>query len=341
MTKKQGLFKTGFILILLSLFFFLSGCKNLAIMFTPKKEPILSHSQTAKEAEHQFWNTLHQGDYAHIEKTNRLLMAAYLENPNDPELAAHLGFLHIWKLTERNREKEISPTIVDHIILSNDYFADAVQLAPNEARYLGFYGDTQLVKGKIFNDQREQVEGYFTLKKAMHLWPEFNLFTAGYVMSSLPFQSAHFKEGLAWQWETLNLCAMQPVSHENPDFSPYMKNETQVGPKRACWNSWIAPYNFEGFFLNMGDMLVKSGDWQTAIKIYRNAMLASNYTSWPYHTFLEKRILNAKENVKNFQKDLLEKTLTNTQTPKHHDPNKMILFNSGYGCVACHQRSFR
>ena len=40
-----------------------------------------------------------------------------------------------------------------------------------------------------------------------------------------------------------------------------MTLETKEGARRACWNSRIAPHNLEGFFLNMGDMLVKSGDW--------------------------------------------------------------------------------
>jgi tetratricopeptide (TPR) repeat protein len=307
---------------------FLSACENIAVLTTPAKKPIPSHSQLARDAQNQFWTTLHQGNYAQIDNTKRLLMAAYLENPNDPQIAAHLGFLHIWQLTERNREKDLSPTIVDNAILSQKYFSDAVELAPEEARYLGFLGDSQLATGNIFHDEREEVHGYFTLKKAIRMWPEFNYFTAGYVMSSLPAKSKQFKEGLAWQWDTLDLCAMQPVSHANPDFSPYMINETQSGPKRACWNSWIAPYNFEGFFLNMGDMLVKAGDWQTAIKIYQNATLASNYSTWPYRSLLEDHIYNAKANVKFFQN---EKLATSS--------NERILFNSGYGCVACHQKS--
>ncbi len=315
--------------------FFLSACESVAVLFTPKKKPVIVHNPLTDESERQFWLTLHQGKYQEIPNSTRLLMAAYLENPNDPTLAAHLGFLHIWQLTERNREKTIPPTIVDHIILSKKYFAEAVQLNPNDARFLGFLGDSQLAEGAIFNDQREQTRGYFMLKRAIRMWPEFNYFTAGYVMSSLPANSPNFKEGLAWQWATLDLCAQQSVSHTNPDFSPYMKFETKVGVKRACWNSWIAPYNFEGFFLNMGDMLVKAGDWQTAIKIYRNAKLASNYDSWPYRVFLENRIANAKRNVEFFQDQKLKTRFANQQG----DPNKMILFNSGYGCMACHQQA--
>ncbi|WP_019217834.1 hypothetical protein [Legionella tunisiensis] len=144
-------------------------------------------------------------------------------------------------------------------------------------------------------------------------------------MSTLAPQSDYFKEGLEWQWRTLDLCAGRKVDRKNPDYKFYMTRKTQQGKGRACWNSWAAPHNFEGFFMNMGDMLVKAGDWQTAIKIYQNAKLAQNYPSWLYRQMLEKRILNAKANVVNFQKD-------------NPDPDKAILFNSGYGCVACHQR---
>jgi hypothetical protein len=59
-----------------------------------------------------------------------------------------------------------------------------------------------------------------------------------------------------------------------------MRPYSTDGKKRACWNSWIAPHNFEGFFLNMGDMLVKVGDWRTAQKIYANAKLSPDYANW-------------------------------------------------------------
>lgn len=303
----------------------LTGCENIAVHFSPKKQAEVSRSRIAMSAEKQFWETLHHGRYNEIPAANRLLMAAYLDNPNDPNLAAHLGFLHIWKIAERYREKFVEPTIVNDIILAKKYFSDAVKLDSDDARYLGFLGASQLIEGKIFLDEPQQTRGYFTLKRAINEWPEFNYFTAGYVMSSLPPKSEHFKEGLEWQWLTLDLCAGEKVDRKNPDFARYMKLETQQGPKRACWNSWIAPFNFEGFFMNMGDMLVKNGDWATGVKIYRNAMLAKNYTHWPYRHVLEKKIALAKNNVANFQHEYLA-------------PEKSIMFNAGYGCSACHQQ---
>src|SRR5690348_5412668 len=94
----------------------LTACEDIAVYSTPKKQPQLSHSQLAKQAQHYFWTTLHQGHYTDIAESNRLLMAAYLQNPNDPQLAAHLGFLHIWKITERYRETPLPPTIVNEIV---------------------------------------------------------------------------------------------------------------------------------------------------------------------------------------------------------------------------------
>lgn len=314
------------LLFIISCALALTQCEQLALITTPKKQPKPTQSALAEKAERQFWLNLHQGNYANIPHVTTLLTAAYLENPNDPKLAAHLGFIHTWKITERARLTTIEPTITDEIILARKYFKDAVALNPYDARFQGFLGDVTLIEGQIFHDERQQVRGYFILKNAIKQWPEFNYFTAGYPMSTLPPDSAHFKEGLAWQWQTLNLCAGTTINKENPDFSPYLKRETLIGPQRACWNSWIAPHNFEGFFLNMGDMLVKSGDWQSAIKVYNNAKLSKTYSSWPYRKMLEYKIQHAKENVTEFQK-------LSTK-----NPFSTILFNSGYGCAVCHQQ---
>lgn len=303
----------------------LTACEQIALLTTPKKQASASHSELAQQAEKKFWDTLHNGHYNNIPETDKLLTAAYLQNPNDPALASHLGFLHIWKITERERLTPAPPTIVNEIILAKNYFADSTALNPRDARIQGFLGDSMLVQGQIFHDEREQVRGYFLLKQAISRWPEFNYFTAGYPMSTLAPNSKQFKEALDWQWQTLTLCAGTRINQRNPDFSPYLRLETGFGPKRACWNSWIAPHNFEGFFLNMGDMLVKSGDWQTAIRIYNNAKLSKDYTRWPYRDLLEKRIVQARINVARFR------------SPRSGIPESTILFSSGRGCVVCHQ----
>lgn len=314
------------IVFILALLFTLLGCEQIKLMSTPPKKPIISHTLLAEQAKKNFWDILHQGNYARLPQVVDLLTAAYLENPHDPSLAAYLGFSHIWKITERTREKNISPTVANEMILAQNFFEEATALNPSDARLQGFLGVSMLASGKIFDDDREQIRGYFQLQRAISLWPEFNYFTAGYPMSDLDAHSDYFKQGLAWQWQTLDLCIGASINKDNPDYRPYMHLETQVGPKRVCWNSWIAPHNFEGFFLNMGDMLVKQGDWQTGMKIYKNAQLSKDYASWPYRDKLERRIKQAKENVAYFQNN-------NGRTA-----DTRILFNSGYGCAVCHQK---
>lgn len=301
----------------------LAACEQVAILSTPPKSMIASKSILSAKAEQYFWDVLHHGRYNDIEKAEYLLMAAYLKNPNDPKLAAHIGFLNMWKIAEYQRTAGKDPRITNHIILAKHYFKDALTLDPQNSIYQGFLGDAQLIEGKIFKDKREEVHGYFRLKHAISSWPEFNYFTAGYPMSTLPKDSEHFKEALNWQWLTLDACAGKKINRQWPDYTGVMQQETKQGKKRACWNSWIAPYNFEGFFMNMGDMLVKSGDVTTGVFIYKNARLAKNYDDWPYKAALEKKIKLAQSNLSYFQKA--------SQTPEHS-----VMFNSGYGCMACH-----
>jgi tetratricopeptide (TPR) repeat protein len=302
----------------------LNACQETVVMMTPQKRPVASHNPLSIKAEQYFWKTLHAGRYQDIPRANYLLTAAYLKNPNDPKITAHIGFLHIWRLTERQRIPK-TPLIINEGFVSETYFRQATDLDPQSPIYQGFLGDTELVNGQITHNKRKEVAGYFKLQHAITMWPAFNYFTAGYPMSTLPYDSEHYKEALEWQWKTLDICAKTKVSRHNPDFSPYMKYETKVGPERACWNSWAAPHNFEGFFMNMGDMLVKLGDWKTAIVIYQNAKLSQTYHRWPYRHMLEKRIREAKQNIRYYR---------DATQPRAH----AMMLNSGYGCMACHQR---
>jgi hypothetical protein len=115
------------------------------------------------------------------------------------------------------------------------------------------------------------------------------------------------------------------VDRASPDYARYMGLAKQ-GAKRACWNSAIAPHNFEGFFLNFGDMLVKAGDPATAVKMYGNAKLTPDYATWPYKQVLEERIANAAANVEVFQR----------QDPPAGAP--AIMIRSTFACMGCHQQ---
>ncbi len=306
----------------------LSGCAFMAVQTAPAKTAVATRTDTALRADALFWQTLHGGDFEGIPKAMQAMKGAYLQTPTDPTSAARVGFLHIWRLAESARLATLSPDITDDAVLARRYFQEAVALNPEDARYQGFLASALLAEGAIHKDERITRRGFYTMLDSIDAWPEFNLFTAGYAMSSLPFDSPRFKEGLEWQWRTLDECAGTAVDRKQPAFDSYVRLETKAGPKRVCWNSWIAPHNFEGFFLNMGDMLVKAGDWQTAQKIYANARLSPDYAQWKYKFTLENRIERAQANVEVFR----------TARRGKAAGDAIIMSQSRFACMGCHQQ---
>jgi hypothetical protein len=298
---------------------------RIAVLLAPAKQAARTRSKAALDADELFWRTFHGGAYDEIPRVLDVLTAAYLETPNDAVTAGHIAWLHNWRMAERERLPEVHATITDHTLLARRYFEEAVRLNPSDARLLGFLAGHTVAEGTLHKDERLVRRGYFMLLDAIEAWPEFNLFTAGYVMSRLPADSPRFQEGLEWEWRNLEVCVQEPIDRASPDYSKYMKLETKEGPKRACWNSWIAPHNLEGFFLNMGDMLVKSGDWRTAQKIYANAKLLRGYAAWKFAPVLEERIAQAEANVAAFN-------------GARGAPVRPIMINSAFACAACHQQ---
>lgn len=306
----------------------LVGCSYMAVPSGPGTQAIESRTQVSLQADELFWKVLHEGRYEEIPVVLEALNAAYLADPNDAVTAAHIGWMHIWRLAEGSRLDRPSPTMInDSAVLARRYFQKAVELNPHEPRYLGFLGATTMTEGRIHNDPTLARRGYAIKRDAIKAWPEFNLFTAGYGASAHPVESKFFTEALEWQWRTLELCTGSKINRTNPDVGSYAALATSEGPKRVCWNSWIAPHNYEGFFLNMGDMLVKSGDWRTAQKIYAAAKQSPTYAQWKFRDVLEARIANAEANVAVFR--------TSAKNPDPSQPRMMI--SSSFACIACHQ----
>jgi hypothetical protein len=297
---------------------------RIAVGMAPIKKTLTARSANAVAADSLFWRTLHGADYEGVSGAIEVLTQAYTATPNDALTAAHLGWLHFWRVSERARLDSIPATITEHLVLARKYFAEAVKLDATDARYLGFLASAMVAEGTIDQDERLTRAGYFKLLEAVDAWPEFNLFTIGYVLSQLPEDSPQFRRAVEWQWENLDACVSGRIDRADPGYAKYMSSATTHGPKRACWNTWIAPHNFEGFFLNMGDMLVKSGDWQTARRVYANAKLSSTYEQWKFRDILEARVRDAEMNVAVFRAARTHRTGT-------------LMVHSSFACMACHQ----
>lgn len=298
----------------------------IAIWLAPAKVASAEQSEAAKRANDKFWDALHGGRYEELPAVIEALTAAYLQDPRDPATTAHIAFAHAWFAAERARLEKVPATITEHFLIARRYFAEAVRLSPKDERFKGFLASMELAEGGIHGDEELLRRGYFDLLAAVEGWPEFNLFTLGYVLSRLPHTDPRYAEAVEYQWRNIDVCIGEPIDRRAPDGAKYMALETTTGPKRACWNSWIAPHNLEGFLLNMGDMLVKQGEPATARRIYANARLSKTYEQWPFKSVLEQRIVQADDNVALFR------------DPKPGEKIRTMMIASAFACTGCHQQ---
>jgi hypothetical protein len=285
-------------------------------------------------ADSLFWQAFRAGAYDQAPRVMRVLKAGYLQNATDHRTAALIGYLHAWQLAERWRLDAVPPEITDHAVLARRYFDQAIAHSPREdARLLGFNAVFRMSEGDIHRDDSLSADGLARGRRAIAAWPEFNGFTVGYVLSARRDTSSLFRHGLELQWRTMDLCSRAVIDRANPRVELAVaaeSTETDARRRRACWNTAIAPHNAEGFFLNMGDMLVKSGDWRMAQRIYAHAKVMRSYQAWPFRSVLESRIENAERNVAAFR------GVDSTRTPRVD-----IMLRSPFACMACHQAASR
>lgn len=308
------------------------GCLAAGIAMAQSTSAPPTRQPAALQADQLFWRTFHGGDYEHIQASLEASTAAYLRDPNDAVSAAHVGWLHMWRVAESSRLDHRPASITDDIVLARKYFQKAAALAPDDARYRGFLASAILAEAQIDQDASLRQPGADIMQQAVADWPAFNLFTSGYVMSRLPASSDGFKLALEQQWQNLEVCGHMTLDRHGGNLDRFAQGVAQATANsrdaRACLNSDKAPHNEEGFFLNMGDMLTKSGDWQTARKVYAAAKQSPDYAQWPYREVLEQRIRDAEANVSVF----------NTAPAPGGKSATPMMIGSDAACMACHQR---
>jgi hypothetical protein len=301
------------------------GCSWFAVATAPDKVAQSTGARGGAVAA-QFWEAFHGGSYERIDELLEQHAQVLVTAPGDALTTAHKGWLHAWRLAERARAAP-SARITEHATLARALFDDAAHLMPEDARILGFAAGFTMTEAGISGDQKELRRGYYRMKDAVAAFPEFNLFTSGYTMSGAASDSAAFREGLEQQWATLDVCFGERVARDSPRLDKYLPLRTSEGPKRVCWNSWIAPHNWEGFFLNFGDMLARANDLPNARAMYEAARLSDSYSQWPWRDVLERRLAHLQE---------LPERLNH---PARDEREWTPMVKSVFACTGCHQAS--
>ncbi len=299
-----------------------ASCSSFAVATAPKKKPVPAQGKTASDAVADFWRALHGGDYASADEVAEQLTAAYLQHPRDPKLPLLLAHTHFWQLVERKRLPQVPAQVTDHMLVAEHYFEEAERLSPQDLRITGWLGGLRLAIAKVHDDERLRRAAYFELRGARDQWPEFNGFSFGYALTQAD-NPKRVAEAVDAFWLNLDECADENINRNSANYGGYRTTEGDPD-KRVCENSWIAPHGFEGFFLAMGDALLKQGQAEVARRVMRNALFSADYAAWPFRRELEARIATADERAAAFMDD-----------DPANDPELMV--QSSYGCTGCHQ----
>jgi hypothetical protein len=284
------------------------------------------------------WENFHRGNYDSIPSVINKLKNAYLQNPKDKKITSYLAFTYLWGFSERSR-KENDSSIAEYVYQSNYFFKEAIKLNPDDARLRGFQSVTEICEGALKRKWITLAKGYINGLLAIEKWPQFNKFAFSLIGSQRNKNSPAFKLGMNFQWQLIDDCSCNKLDKKTilndpgnvlSEMIEELKRSNDIQKKRVCRNTWIAPHNLEGFFLNLGDMLVKDGHLKEAKEIYSAAKFSPTYSDWPYQNVLEERIRNAEKNAIEFNKPL-ELFISSNRN--------QIFINSAFSCMGCHQMS--
>jgi tetratricopeptide (TPR) repeat protein len=309
--------------------FLASSCASFAVAIAPKKEAKADVSADAKTLNDDFWAAFHAGRYEAIDELLERHKRLYLTTPTDPVLAHHTGFLHMWRVAESARSPALSASVTDDLSMAKTYFGQAVALDPKNALVRGFWATTVLSEGAIHQDQGQIRKGYFDLQEAVDMWPELNLFTKAFVLARTKYDSPQYAEAVETFWKNSEVCGSGPLDRQKPDFSAFVKPDPSDPKKAICFNTWKAPFNFEGSMVVFGDLLVKQGHVAVAKQVYAAARLSPRYAEWPYREVLERRVANAEANVIPFR---AEKQMELPAADR-------FITNAAFSCTVCHQNT--
>ncbi|HEV2844191.1 MAG TPA: hypothetical protein VG477_05035 [Thermoanaerobaculia bacterium] len=232
----------------------------------------------------------------------RLLMAAYATDPKDARTCLLLGLNHLWIGAEGGRT---DPRLIEHLILSERFLAEAQRLDPSDRRIPSWLVPVRLALAGISRDPERKEEIESELLAAYAEDPAFHSFTVALLGFTSPKDSKDFTQGLE---------ALRGVDPGCEKTDPSCRNEPR----------W--PHNQEGYLTFWADYELKAGHKDRARDVLTSTQKVPSYASWKYRGEVEDRLKNLELNAK----------LYADQDPGN-DPPTIMSGESGFSCQSCHR----
>lgn len=272
-----------------------------------------------------FWSALLSQRYEDLPTVMAALAEEADNAPDEPYLAEAYAIAILWRISEAEREPDTeNPAALLQLALEAETYLDrARELRPDDPVIATRYAALKIGIGNALGDVTRVEQGVSAMDQAVADYPEFASFNRAQLFFSLPSGHPAAAARVEDFWRQLDACAGERVDREAYDVGEYLDNATSVGPKRVCWNTPHTPHGIEGFFVFMGDALVKSGDAEAALMVYENARRSPDYAAWPFQSLLDERIDQADEWVERF-----------ADSDATNDP--ALIAPGPYACAVCH-----
>jgi hypothetical protein len=237
-----------------------------------------------------FFTAFRSGAYENLPAIITTLTTEHLAR--DRTSTAVLGFAHAWRLAESSRTGS-DPTVIESASVAHRMFQTAHASFPDDPRLLGFQGSMMMAEGSIHDDPELSKNGYFATSTSAAEWPQWGLFTLAYSLTGQAPDSGLGRQALDSLWQNLETCAPgQAIDRTSTELLTFIAAASQSPNPliaRACGDQPVVPFNFEGFFVVLGDLLARKGDVAQARRMYQTALSTDASQAWPYRAAVERR----------------------------------------------------
>jgi hypothetical protein len=269
-------------------------------------------SEAAAAGEAAFWDTL-WADAPRADEALRLLARAVRRDPRDGRSQFLLGMLRLYRSTVACAEFDFA-NLCDagkaEGLAAVEPLDRAVPLLPEDTRIAGFAAAATYAAGYVRGDEAQRMLGLQRIDAAVAANPLFNSFDLFAVVAPVePGGTDYYRERV--------LGLVDFIFEENPTCPATIPE--------ICANAGMAPHNFEGSLLLLGDIYAKGGELAKAQQWYALARAVGKASGYRYQAVADERAATAAERVALYQ-----------DADPNNDPP--LLGGGGGSCVHCHNK---
>ena len=269
-------------------------------------------SRAAAAGEAAFWDTVWADD-PRPDEALRLLERAVKRDAKDGRSQFLLGMLRLYRSSTACAEFDFAHLCAAKAegLAAVDPLDRAVPLLATDTRIAGFRGAATYAAGYVQGDADRLARGLNLIDEAVAANTLFNAFDLFAVVAPV-------EPGMGDYYQTRVLPLVDAIFSGDNLSCPVTLPE-------ICSNAGMAPHNFEGTLILLGDIYAKGGRLSNASLWYSIARGSGRTTGYRYQAIAEERVATAADRVARYEDD----------DPTNDPP---LLGGGGGSCKYCHNK---